>query len=71
VSDSTLRLINFVNDLIYLAGEGNDFSGDDIQEMALEHGVLTSVIVDKPCGEICACREAGADFPTECYMKNY
>jgi len=42
-----------------------DVDGGDIQDWALELGVLVQVPVTEPCGENCRCAEYG-NFPQEC-----
>lgn len=44
---------------------GSDVGGDDIQDWAIAHGLLTPVHVTEPCGEDCTCEEWD-DFPQEC-----
>lgn len=43
--------------------------GFDLEEYAQEFGLIRSTRVESPCGEGCACAEAGADFPNDCYHK--
>lgn len=58
----------FANELISGALEGGDFSGADIQELAVKHGLLREERREEACREEgCACAEYG--FPTECYRK--
>lgn len=47
---------------------GGDLDGGTLQEWLTEAGVLVPVRMEKPCGEnFCACAEAGAIFPEDCY----
>jgi hypothetical protein len=41
-----------------------DVDGGDIQDKALDLGILTTHEVSEPCGEHCACAEYG--FPATC-----
>ncbi len=60
--------VAFANELISGALQGGDFSGADIQELAVKHGLLREERREEPCrDEGCACAEYG--FPTECYRK--
>lgn len=60
----------FVDAVIVAALDGGDFSGADIQDMAVEHGLLKLFEAKGPCGDPCVC--AGVtDFPTECYRTTY
>lgn len=34
-----------------------DISGDELQEMAIEHGLLEMYTPREPCGDKCACSE--------------
>lgn len=62
-----VAVVQFANDLIDVAFEGGNFGGDDIQDIAVKHGLLSIETRDEPCGEFCACKEYG--FPAECYRK--
>lgn len=44
-----------------------DVDGYDIQEWALQCGLIEERQVTGPCGETCSCAE-GADFPATCYF---
>lgn len=60
--------VAFANELISGALQGGDFSGADIQELAVKHGLLREARREEPCRDQgCACAEYG--FPTECYRK--
>lgn len=43
-----------------------DVCGGDIQEWAVEYGLLKEVEVTEPCGEGCECASI-AEFPLTCY----
>ena len=51
--------------------EGYSFDGFDIQELAVQYGLLRSQEMQEPCGEICACRDFQSGFPTECFRKTF
>jgi hypothetical protein len=38
-----------------------------VQELAVQHDLLSVTVVSSTCGDECACSEVG--FPTECYSK--
>lgn len=62
------NLSTFAKEVIYGALEGGSFDGADIQEIAVNHGLLKIETRTEECGEVCACREYG--FPSECYRKS-
>lgn len=62
-----VAVVKFANELIDGAFEGGNFGGDDIQDIAVKHGLLSIETRDEPCGEFCACKEYG--FPAECHRK--
>ena len=47
-------------------GEPSDVDGDDLQDKAVELGLLVYVPVTEPCGERCWCAEFHGEFPCEC-----
>ncbi len=49
---------------------GGDLDGLDLQDMALEHGLLEKRDVTEPCSpDICDCASAGEQFPTTCMFR--
>jgi hypothetical protein len=48
---------------------GGDLDGGDLQEIATDSGLLTSVMVSAPCGESCACAEYADSMPFACFRK--
>lgn len=46
----------------------SDVDGGDIQDAAVEFGLLQAFEVSAPCGEACVCAEYG-EFPHACYRK--
>ena len=46
---------------------GTDFDGGDLQDAAVEFGLLETVEVHESCGDNCLCAEFG--FPQTCYRK--
>lgn len=60
-------LRQFVNEIISGTLAGGSFDGGDIQEMAVQHGLLRSEQRDEACGDVCNCSEFG--FPCECFRK--
>ena len=57
----------FVNFAIEVSRDGG-WDGADLQDDLVKYGLLKKVERTEPCGEVCACREAEAVFPTECYV---
>ena len=60
----------FAEELMNDRFEGG-IDGFDLQELGLKYGLLEEKTMIKPCGENCACNEAGVGFPTACYRKTY
>lgn len=58
------QLRGFANYLM----SGDDIDGGDVQDAAVEFGLLQAFEVSEPCGESCVCVEYG-DFPQVCYRK--
>ena len=44
----------------------SDICGGDVQDKAIELGLLHYVTVTEPCGELCHCAEYYDEFPSEC-----
>jgi hypothetical protein len=66
VSEVSLR--NFANSMIDIALEGGNADGAQIQELAVEHGLLKPEQRTERCGDTCSCAEY-SDFPVECFRK--
>lgn len=66
VASNNLR--NFANSMIDIALEGCNADGVQIQELAVEHGLLKPEQRTERCGDTCSCAEY-ADFPVECFRK--
>ena len=64
------RFKEFANAVIEESFEGGSLDGGQLQEMALEHGLLRELEVQVPCGDDCRCAEYG-DFPMICMRKTY
>lgn len=60
-------LRQFANEIISDTLAGASFDGGDIQEMAIQYGLLQSEQRNEPCGDVCNCSEFG--FPVECFRK--
>lgn len=60
---------DFANELISNAHEAFDIDGADIQEIAINHGLIEEIVADESCGKNCGCKESG--FPILCYRKAY
>lgn len=43
--------------------------GFELEDYAKEFGLIQSTRVEGPCGEDCACLDACADWPTDCYHR--
>jgi hypothetical protein len=65
---AVVSLRNFANAMIDIALEGCDADGAQIQELAVEHGLLKPEHRTERCGDACSCAEY-ADFPVECFRK--
>ena len=49
---------------------GLDMDGGELQEIAVECGLLYPVRMDAPCSDdVCNCADCGATFPTTCYRR--
>lgn len=61
----------FANDVFGDWPDGGGVDGCELQELAVDHGLLIGRMVDEPCGEECWCAsEAGRDeFPLECFRR--
>lgn len=44
----------------------NDICGGDVQDKAIELGLLHFVTVRERCGELCHCAEYYDEFPADC-----
>ncbi len=60
----------FAQDIMSNWPEG-DIDGGDLQEIAVKHGLLKPVMMDRPCSEDCHCQEfySSAEWPVECFRK--
>jgi hypothetical protein len=65
---SVVSLRNFANSMIDIALEGGNADGAQIQELAVEHGLLKPEQRTERCGDTCSCAEY-SDFPVECFRK--
>ncbi len=65
---AVVNLRNFANAMIDIALEGCDADGAQIQELAVEHGLLKPEQRTERCSDACSCAEY-ADFPVECFRK--
>lgn len=65
------QALRFADDVISNAFDGGDLDGGTVQEMAEACGLITPRTMTEPCGPVCNCMEAGAEFPTTCYRKTY
>jgi hypothetical protein len=63
----------FADHIISGMFEGGDWPGDEVQELAIKHGLLKQETMNEPCGEdgACQCALNGAQFPGICYRKTY
>lgn len=62
-------LREFANWAINACFEGGGVDGGEIQDKAVECGLLVEKTMPEPCGENCSCAQNGADFPAICYRK--
>lgn len=63
-----VNLRDFANAMIDIALEGGNADGIQIQELAVEHGLLKPEQRTERCSDTCSCAEY-ADFPVECLRK--
>jgi hypothetical protein len=47
--------------------DGGSLDGGELQEMLVEAGVLTDVVINEPCGKRCRCSEYDVAPPWVCY----
>lgn len=62
------QLKGFAHELIKVVFEGGSLDAGDLQEMALDYGLLRKVEVTESCGEGCRCAEYD-NFPCNCYRR--
>ena len=60
------KLYEFFKEGVDCAFTAADWYGADIQEKAVELGLMHKVEATEPCGENCMCEEI-AGFPVDCY----
>lgn len=67
-----IKFREFADEIIDRGLEAS-LDGAYIQDLAVKHGLLKVVTMDKPCCEGCQCKDiVGEDgFPTGCYRKTY
>lgn len=53
-------LRRFAQEVMEAWPEGG-IEGDDLQEIAVEHGLLAKVLKFQPCGDNCACADSRPD----------
>lgn len=58
-------LLKFASKVVEQCLDGCDVDGGDVQDWAVEAGLLIPTEVNDACGEYCSCAEWG--FPTTCY----
>lgn len=51
------KVKNLVAKLAEVCWDGGSLDGGELQEMLVEADVLTGVVANEPCGEVCRCRE--------------
>lgn len=69
-AETQKSLVGFVDAIIQVVWDAGSLDGGDIQDLALEHGVLKEVDILEPCSEFCACAEV-TEGPYKCYRKTY
>jgi hypothetical protein len=62
-----LKLKALVAKLAEICWDGGSLDGGELQEMLVEAGVLTGVVINEPCGERCRCSEYDVAPPWTCY----
>lgn len=70
-NDQMREALRMIDTIIDAAFDGGNYDGSEIQDMAVEHGLLKQEEMKEPCSGNCTCLEAGAEFPTQCYRKTY
>lgn len=66
-TEKLIRLTMFAKDIMENWPDGG-VEGDELQELAVKHKLLTPVEVYESCGENCACADYG-NFPVTCYKR--
>lgn len=61
------KLKALVAKLAEICWDGGSLDGGELQEMLVEAGVLTGVVINAPCGGRCRCSEYDVDPPWVCY----
>lgn len=70
--NKTEQALKFADHIINGIFEGGDWDGGDLQDLAVQYGLLEQMEMQAPCcDEGCQCAQNGADFPTMCYRKTY
>lgn len=68
VEEEITRLRQYIEMVIRAeCWDQESLDGGDLQDRAVEAGILAPVTAAARCGENCACSEYGADFPATCY----
>lgn len=66
------RAMQFINHIINGVFEGGDFGGGELQDLAVQYGLLKPVEMQAPCSkDHCQCADNDAAFPTICLRKTY
>ncbi len=68
-----MNINGFLHWVIDQALEGNDIDGGELQDKAVECGLLNPVVATEACGKHCYCQiletKFGCVFPIDCYKK--
>ena len=65
-----INLKGFADAVIAVSFDATSLDASDIQEIAVNHGLLEAHTFTKPCGNDCLC-ELETGFPATCLRKTY
>lgn len=69
--DQDTKLIQFAKEIIDEALQGGSYDGGDIQDLAVDYGLLKPTEATESCGNNCYCAEEFGEWPITCYRKEY
>lgn len=60
------QLVAFAKRIVERSDGGRDLTGADVQDAAVEFGLMIKAVASAPCGDDCTCNDV-VEFPVECY----